>query len=55
MDDAEYLHRFMKREQQYIINGFIPGRDVFMSFESATDPLNTLSLREELKALFVGQ
>lgn len=55
MDDSDYLHRFMKREQQYIINGFIPGRDVFMSFESATDPLNTLSLREELKALFVGQ
>ena len=55
MDDSDYLHRFIKREQQYITNGLIPGRDVFMSFESANDPLNTLSLREELRALFVEQ
>ena len=55
MDDSDYLHRFRRREQQYIANGLIPGRDVFMSFESATDPLNTLSLREELRALFVEQ
>ncbi len=52
MDDASYLHSFMKRENAYIQNGLIPGRDVFMSFESLSDPLNMNTLRQMLQALF---
>lgn len=53
MDDPHYLHNFMKRENIYIQNGLIPGRDVFMSFESSVDPLNMFSLRQMLMALFI--
>ncbi|MBO4400027.1 MAG: hypothetical protein J5795_07855 [Lachnospiraceae bacterium] len=53
MDDPVYLHGFMRRENTYIQNGLIPGRDVFMSFETASDPLNTISIRQMIQALFV--
>lgn len=53
MDDELYLHAFLRRENAYIENGFIPGRDVFHSFESTADPINTKLLRKMLRSLFV--
>ena len=55
MDDPIYLHNFIKRENTYIQNGLIPGRDVFMSFESSSDPLNMNSMRKMLSALFIEE
>lgn len=55
MDDPSYLRAFMKRETAYIQNGLIPGRDVFMSFESLSDPLNMSTLRQMLQALFLEE
>lgn len=53
MDDELYLHAFLRRENAYIENGFIPGRDVFHTFESTADPINTKLLRKMLRSLFV--
>ena len=52
MDDEVYLHAFLRRENTYIENGLIPGRDVFHTFESGADPINTKMLRKMLHALF---
>lgn len=52
MDDEVYLHAFLRRENTYIENGIIPGRDVFHTFESGADPVNTKMLRKMLHALF---
>lgn len=55
MDDPSYLHRFLHRNDLYIRNGYIPGRDVFMTFESNSDPLNINSVRNMLRALFLDE
>lgn len=55
MDDPAYLHRFLYRNNLYIRNGYIPGRDVFMSFESSSDPLNISAVRSMLKELFLEE
>ena len=52
MDDPDYLHNFLRRQNLYIENGFIPGRDVFFSFESSSDTLNMRTLKQMLVALF---
>lgn len=53
MDDEIYVHAFLRRENTYIENGLIPGRDVFYTFESGASPINTKLLRKMLLTLFI--
>ena len=52
MDDPDYLHSFLRRQNLYIENGFVLGRDVFFSFESSSDPLNMRTMKQMLISLF---
>ena len=54
MSDPAYLDYFMRRQAAYIKNGYIPGRDVIFTFESAGHPLDSITvsrLCEELASM----
>lgn len=54
MSDPAYLDSFMRRQAAYIKNGYIPGRDVIFTFESADHPLDSATINrlcEELTSM----
>ena len=40
MDDSYYANEFVKKINTYITNGILPGRDVFLTFETQANPLD---------------
>ena len=48
MDNPEYIKTFLKKQSTYINNGIIPGKNLFMTFESGDYPLNIKELEKIL-------
>ena len=44
MDKPEYVSNFIKKQSTYINNGIIPGKNLFMTFETSERPLNIREL-----------
>jgi len=42
MDNPDYRDRFFWKQKQYVKNGILPGRDLIMTFEDDSHPLDTL-------------
>ena len=45
MDDPEYLKRALTKIDRYIQNGFIPGSNLILSYESSDHPVSSSSLK----------
>ena len=45
MDNANYANEFVTKVNTYINNGYIPGKDVFFTFETSGIPLDTRTVK----------
>ena len=52
MDNPDYLDGFFKKQNSYIANGIIPGRDIIFTFESSKNQLDITSLKKLLRVYF---
>lgn len=50
MDDPDYANNAVRKISAYIENGYLPGRDLILTFETQNVPLNTLVIGELIKA-----
>lgn len=51
MDDPYYANDFIKKMNDYMANGFLPGRDVLLSFETQENPLDIGVVKKLVKRL----
>jgi len=51
MDDAYYANDFVKKMNTYISNGLMVGRDVVVTYETATKPLDINVVKKLIKEL----
>ena len=51
MDDPSYVHKALNKINTYIRNGFIPGKNLLLTFESKAIPLNMRNVESQLRAI----
>ena len=51
MDDPNYVHKALNKINTYIRNGYIPGKNLLLTFESKTIPLNMRNVESQLRAI----
>lgn len=51
MDEMKYVNGFMKKMALYSSNGFTIGKDVIITFEDLSHPLDTLQIRQALSII----
>lgn len=51
MDDSHYANEFVKKMNTYIDNDLLPGRDVVVSFESLSNPLDIKVVKRLVKKI----
>lgn len=51
MDDPKYANEFVQKMNTYIANGFLPGKDVIVTYETVNFPLNIHSVKMLVKDL----
>ena len=51
MDDMKYVNGFMRKIALYSSNEFIIGKDVIITFEDSSHPLDTLQIRQALRII----
>ena len=44
MDDSQYRRKAFDKTEFYISNGFIPGEDVYFTYETSKSPLTMTSI-----------
>ena len=54
MDDPYYANDFVKKMNTYIANDLLPGRDVVVSFESQSTPLDIKVVKRLVKQIISG-
>ena len=54
MDDPYYANDFVKKMNTYIANDLLPGRDVVVSFESQSNPLDIKVVKRLVKQIISG-
>lgn len=53
MDDPEYVERNLRRINAYLKNGYIIGETLILTFESGSQPLNTVLVENLIKHYFL--
>ena len=51
MDDPSYVHKALNKINTYIRNGYIPGKNLLLTFESKAVPLNMRNVESQLRAI----
>ncbi len=51
MDDPSYVHKALNKINTYIRNGYIPGKNLLLTFESKAIPLNMRNVESQLRAI----
>lgn len=51
MDDALYCHKALNKVNQYIRNGYIPGKNLLLTFESKSIPINMRNVEIQLRTI----
>lgn len=51
MDDSSYVHKALNKINTYIRNGYIPGKNLLLTFESKAVPLNMRNVESQLRAI----
>ena len=54
MDDPYYANDFVKKMNTYIANDLLPGRDIVVSFESQSNPLDIKVVKKLVKQIISG-
>ena len=54
MDDPYYANDFVKKMNTYVNNGFLPGRDVLVTFETMTNPLDVAVVKRLVEEMCLG-
>ena len=54
MDDTYYANEFVKKMNTYVANGFLPGRDVLVTYETMTNPLDVSVVKRMIEGVCVG-
>ena len=49
MDDAEYAEKAVRKIAKYYMNGFYPGENLILTYETRATPLNVLQIKEIIK------
>ena len=49
MDDPYYANEFVKKMNTYINNGLLPGKDVLVTFETMTNPLDVSVVKKMIE------
>ncbi len=52
MDNPEYLEGYFRKQNLYVANGIVPGRDIIFTYESSKNPLDINAVRNLLKVYF---
>ena len=45
MDDPEYAEKAVRKMSEYMKNGLFPGRDLIISYETRSFPMNTKDIQ----------
>ena len=51
MDDSHYVNEFVKKMNMYIANDLLPGRDVIVTYETSSSPLDIGTVKSLVKSL----
>ena len=51
MNDSSYVHKALNKINTYIRNGYIPGKNLLLTFESKAVPLNMRNVESQLRAI----
>lgn len=51
MDDPDYSHKALNKVNQFIRNGYIPGKNLLLTFESKNIPINMRNVEIQLRAI----
>ena len=51
MDDPSYVHKALNKINTYIRNGYIPGKNLLLTFESKAVPLNMRNVESQLRTI----
>lgn len=51
MDDPSYVHKALNKINTYIRNGYIPGKNLLLTFESKAIPLNMRNVESQFRAI----
>ena len=51
MDDPSYVHKALNKINTYIRNGYIPGKNLLLTFESKAIPLNMRNVESQLRTI----
>ena len=51
MDDPDYVHKALNKINTYIRNGYIPGKNLLLTYESRAIPLNMRNAEAQLRAI----
>ena len=54
MDDPYYANEFVKKMNTYIVNDLLPGRDIVVSFEAQSTPLDIKVVKRLVKQIILG-
>ncbi len=52
MDDSEYADRFVWKINAYIKEGYLPGKDLIITYETGKLPLDVAVVRKMVKEYF---
>ena len=55
MDDELYANDFVWKNNLYMANGFMPGKDVIYTYETLENPLGILGIRRIVEEILVGE
>lgn len=55
MDDTYYANEFVKKMNTYVANGFLPGRDVLVTYETMANPLDVSVAKRMIEGVCVGK
>ena len=55
MDDELYANDFVRKNNLYMANGLMPGKDVIYTYETLENPLGILGIRRIVEEILVGE
>lgn len=53
LDDESYRNHALNRIEYYILNGYLPGRDLILTFETSTKPIRSKIIESIIAAYFL--
>lgn len=53
MDDPDYAENALERLEKYTLDGYLPGKQLIITYETSTHPINTRLINKLIRTYLV--